>query len=298
MNITSLQTFLAIVETGSLVRASEQMNVTQSTVTARLNTLEDHLGTQLLNRQKSGTTLTPAGTKFLRYARAMAGIWRQAKHATALPSGFDSICTFGCDRELWHGPGRGFFNGLMSGQPEMAVSVHQGSGRDLESWLAEGMVDVVLTYESGARSNQTIHPLPPEELVLYSNHPDTPIDADPRYIFVDHGPDYRKLHDETYHNAGVDRISFDSSWWALQCMLDRGGSAYLPRALADPFAARGDIHVLKDGPVFTRKKNLIVNDLVAQNWHWLPALIERLSEPAAAHPADKTDDATAQNGPI
>ena len=148
MNIVSLQTFIAIVETGSLVRASQRLHVTQSTVTARLKTLEDELGQRLLNRHKSGTTLTPAGTKLLRYARVMTGLWRQAKYETALPEGLSSVCTFGCDRELWHGPGRAFFNGVVSGHPEMAVSVMQGGARDLETWLAEGMVDVILTYDA------------------------------------------------------------------------------------------------------------------------------------------------------
>ncbi len=86
MNITALQTFLAIVDTGNLVRASQKLNVTQSTVTARLKSLEDELGQQLLNRQKSGTTLTPAGTKLLRYARIMTGLWRQARYETGLPA--------------------------------------------------------------------------------------------------------------------------------------------------------------------------------------------------------------------
>ena len=282
MNITSLHTFLAIVETGSLVRASQKMNVTQSTITARLKTLEEELGQTLLNRQKSGTTLTPAGTKLMRYARAMTGLWRQAKHATALPTELDSICTFGCDTELWHGPGRTFFNGILSGQPDVALSVHRGNANELEGWLAEGLVDVIMTYDSRARSNQTVHPLPPEELVLYSNRPDTPIDADPKYIFVDHGPEYRQQHDETYHHAGVDRISFDSSWWALQCMIDHGGSGYLPRALADPYVARGDLFVLSDGPAFTRKKNLIVNDTAAQNWTWFAPLVADLGPQGAA----------------
>ena len=277
MNITSLQTFLAIVETGSLVRASHQMNVTQSTVTARLKTLEDELGQQLLNRHKSGTTLTPAGTRLLRYARVMTGLWRQAKHETALPSGLESICTFGCDRELWHGPGRAFFDGVISGHPEMAVSVRQGGPRDLETWLTDGMVDVILTYDSIARGNQTVHPLPPEELILYSNRKGTPIDADPLYIFVDHGPDYRRQHDEAYHNAGVARISFDSSWWALQCLLDRGGSAYLPRAFAARYAADGHLYPLDTAPVFTRKINLIVNDSAAQNWNWFAPLVAHLN---------------------
>ena len=134
MNITALQTFLAIVDTGSLVRASQVLHVTQSTVTARLKSLEDEIGQQLLNRQKSGTTLTPAGTRLLGYARIMTGLWRQAKYETSLPAGLASICTFGCDRELWHGLGHVFFDQVISEHPEMALAVRQGSARDLEAW--------------------------------------------------------------------------------------------------------------------------------------------------------------------
>ena len=273
MNITGLQTFLAIIDAGSLVKASQVLHVTQSTVTARLQALEDEIGQQLLVRQKSGTTLTPAGTKLLRYARIMTGLWRQARYETALPAGLESVCTFGCDRELWHGPGRAFFNGVVSGHPEMAVSVHQGNARDLEEWLESGMVDVILTYESTARGRQTVHALPAEQLVLYSSRPDTHIKADPKYIFVDHGEDYRRQHGETYHDAGTARISFDSSRWALEYLLDRGGSAYLPRALAAPYVTSGQLFELIEAPVYTRKKNLIVNDTAAQNWNWFTPLV-------------------------
>ncbi|MEL7278751.1 MAG: LysR family transcriptional regulator [Pseudomonadota bacterium] len=278
MNITSLQTFLAIVDTGSLVRASQALHVTQSTVTARLKSLEDELGQQLLNRQKSGTTLTPAGTRLLSYARIMTGLWRQAKYETGLPAGLASVCTFGCDQELWHGPGRAFFNGVLAENPDMALSVRQGSGRDLEAWLSEGAVDVVMTFDSVTRGAQTVHALPPERLVLCSDRPNTPIDADPLYIFVDHGEDYRRQHAEDYHNAGVARISFTSGWWALQCMLDRGGSAYLPEPMVAPYLAEGRLYRSEDAPVYTRKKNLIVNDASRSNWAWFAPLVARLRE--------------------
>ncbi|KJS42516.1 LysR family transcriptional regulator [Roseovarius sp. BRH_c41] len=276
MNITALQTFLAIVDTGNLVRASQKLNVTQSTVTARLKSLEDELGQQLLNRQKSGTTLTPAGTKLLRYARIMTGLWRQARYETGLPAGLSSVCTFGCDRELWHGPGRAFFDGVVQGHPDMAVSVQQGSGRELEDWLAAGLVDVILTYGASARGNQTVYALPPEELVLYSDREVTSIRADPKYIFVDHGEDYRRSHGETYHDAGIARVSFDSSWWALQFLLERGGSAYLPRALAAPLVAEGRLYELREAPIYTRKKMLVVNDSAAANWEWFTPLVGAL----------------------
>lgn len=276
MNIVSLQTFLAIVETGSLVRASQKMNVTQSTVTARLKTLEDEIGQVLMNRQKSGATLTPAGTKLLGYARIMTGLWRQAQFETALPEGLNSVCTFGCDRELWHGPGRRLFYNILSEHPEIALSVLQGSAQDLETWLQEGAVDLILTYEAVARGNQTVHDLPPERLVLYSSDPDAPIIGNSDYVFVDHGFDYRRMHAESYHDAGVARISFDSSWWALQFILDNSGSAYLPEALANRFLRQERIFEIRGAPVYTRKKCLVVNDAVAQNWKWFHPLVERL----------------------
>jgi DNA-binding transcriptional LysR family regulator len=279
MNITSLATFLAIVDTGSLVRASQKLHVTQSTVTARLRTLEDELRQTLMNRNKSGITLTPAGTKLLRYARIMTGLWRQAGYETSLPAGFDSVCNFGCDRELWHFLGRAFLNGVIDGRPTFAASAHQGSASDLEGWLAAGLVDVILTYESVARGNQTTHVLPAEELILYSNRPNSPMRGDPLYLYVDHGDEYRRNHDEHYHDAGIARLGFNSSWWALQYMLDFGGSAYLPRALARPHIAAERLWPVADAPVFTRKRYFIVNDNAAQKWDWFKPLVERLSAP-------------------
>ncbi len=52
MNLVNLETFLKIVETGSLVRASEALNVTQSTVTARMKSLENELGQTLLSTKQ------------------------------------------------------------------------------------------------------------------------------------------------------------------------------------------------------------------------------------------------------
>ena len=145
--------------------------------------------------------------------------------------------------------------------------------RELEDWLASGLVDVILTYDSVTRGNQTVHPLPAEDLVLYSDRPDTPIKADPNYIFVDHGEEYRRQHGETYHDAGTARISFDSSRWALEYLLERGGSAYLPRALAHPHVVASRLHQLTQAPTYSRKKNLISNDTAAQNWTWFEPLI-------------------------
>ncbi len=276
MNLNALHTFLTIVDQGSLVKASRQLNVTQSTVTARLKTLEDELGQDLLIRQKTGVTLTPSGTRLLRYARVMDGLWRQARFETRLPDGLDAVCTFGCLPHLWHGPGRAFFEGARQARQAMALSVHQGSARELADWLSSGLVDVILTYGATARGSQNVHPLPAEELILCSPDPATPIRHSGSYIFVDYGPDYRRQHAETYHDAGVARVSFDQPEWALDYLLHAGGSAYLPRRLAAPYLLERRLFILTEAPSYRRSVSLVTNEATAQVWDWFETVLEDL----------------------
>ena len=78
----------------------------QSTVTARLQKLEDEIGQSLFHRSKSGAMLTAAGLKFRRYAEAMTDLWQQARQETSMPAGISSVCNFGCEIDLWHEIGR------------------------------------------------------------------------------------------------------------------------------------------------------------------------------------------------
>ena len=61
MDIDLVRTFLEIVSTHSFIRAAERLNVSQTTVSARVKTLEERLGRTLFVRNKSGASLTPAG---------------------------------------------------------------------------------------------------------------------------------------------------------------------------------------------------------------------------------------------
>src|ERR1700722_20682572 len=92
MGFEELNTFLEVVRTQSLVAAADHLHVTPSTVTARINALEEKLGQNLLNRRKSGAVLTSAGFKFQRYAELMTQVWRQARYEIALLPGGEGVC--------------------------------------------------------------------------------------------------------------------------------------------------------------------------------------------------------------
>jgi len=116
VQLVGIETFLAIVDAGSLIGAADQLSVSQSTVTARLQNLESHLGQTLLRRQKSGVELTAAGFKFQRYAEVMSNLWRQAQQETSLPEGVESVCNIGCHLDLWSGLGEECFGRIRQEQ--------------------------------------------------------------------------------------------------------------------------------------------------------------------------------------
>lgn len=90
MEMRQLKIFCAVAEEGSFTAAAERVHTVQSNVTMRVKELEDELGQQLFVRQKSGTTMTPAGETFLSYAQRILLLTDESRNALkddATPSG-------------------------------------------------------------------------------------------------------------------------------------------------------------------------------------------------------------------
>lgn len=278
MNLATLQTFLAIMETGSLVKASQRLHVSQSTVTSRLQTLESDLGQALFVRQKSGVAMTASGLKFKRYAEAMTDLWRQAKQETSLPDGISAVCNLACHLDLWPDTGRKLLARIHRDYPQTALSAWPGKHDELNQWMSTGLVDAVLTYRPTTQENQTLHALRDERLVLVSNRLDTPMRNDPHYVYVDAGENFGRRHTAAYSDAGVAKVSFGCAAWALDYLLEQDGSAYLPERLAAPYLAAGRLFPIVGAPVFNRHVYLIVNDQAAVGWEWLEGVLEAFVE--------------------
>lgn len=73
--IELMQTFVRIVEAGSLSAAAVQLGTTQPTVSRRLQTLERLLGLRLLQRSTHGMTLTSDGERCYAHAKELGATW-------------------------------------------------------------------------------------------------------------------------------------------------------------------------------------------------------------------------------
>ncbi|MEC5384467.1 LysR family transcriptional regulator [Uliginosibacterium sp. H3] len=75
--LTLMQTFIRIVEAGSLSAAAAQMSTTQPTISRRLLALERSLGLKLVHRSTHAMKLTEAGTRYYARARELLVAWSE-----------------------------------------------------------------------------------------------------------------------------------------------------------------------------------------------------------------------------
>ena len=73
-----LTTFLAVLEHGRMAAAARATHLSQPAVSARIQRLEQTLGTALFHRSVRGVSPTPAGQRLAGYAREMQGLLERA----------------------------------------------------------------------------------------------------------------------------------------------------------------------------------------------------------------------------
>lgn len=81
MNLTLLQSFVALAETGSFQAAAERAGIAQPTLSQHLKKLEVDLGAELVHRSHAGSRLTPAGARLLPHAQQVLASATRARHA-------------------------------------------------------------------------------------------------------------------------------------------------------------------------------------------------------------------------
>ncbi|MFN4141607.1 LysR family transcriptional regulator [Aestuariivirga sp.] len=273
MTLAELRTFLAVVETGSFVAAARRLNVTPSTVTARINGLEEEIGQKLLHRNKAGTDLTSPGFKFRRYAELMVQLWGQARAEVSLPRGFEGVCNVGLDFDLWNGPGRRFRDHVRAHSPRVALAFWPGEQRMIDRWLEIGLVDIAFCHapQGGERFRSRV--LFDDELVMVSREKMESPRLDSSYVFVDHGDEFRRQHAAAFPGDAVSALVIASSDWALDHLLEKGGSGYLPLRHAAKPLEQGALHRVGGAPAFARRVYVAENAQTVSGWGWYAAAL-------------------------
>lgn len=250
MDTELARTFLAVIAGGSFVAAAERLHVTQSTVSVRIQRLEETLGAELFARNKAGTTLTPAGRQFRRHALLLTRTVEQARQEIGIVSGFSATLTVGGRIGLWEDLLLRWLPIFAQLAPDVAVRALIGFEGDLMEALIDGRADIGVMYTPQARPGLTIELLLEERLVMVSTRVNPPAEPDRDYVYVDWGPEFFGQHTLAFPNFGGAALTVNIGWLALERILKFGGSGYFPARMLREHEVAGRLHRIPGAPEF------------------------------------------------
>jgi DNA-binding transcriptional LysR family regulator len=245
MDINLARTFLQVAETGSFIETARRMNLTQSTVSARIKSLETQLGCTLFDRSKLGASVTSAGEQFRRHAVALVRVWQHAQMEIGLTEQHRDYLAAGAPQSLWDGFLLRWLAFMRRTIPDIAVAASSAQTAQLIQRLMEGTLDLAVMYRPVPPPGLDVEHLFDEEFVMVSSgkvqHRRTAAD----YVAINWGPELQLDHAAAYPELANPGLQLDLGLASLTYLTGHEGTAYVPYRLARAHIARGRLRLAK-----------------------------------------------------
>lgn len=250
MDIQLAQTFLDIVHTGSFVRAAKRLNVSQTTVSARVRLIESQLGRALFVRNKAGASLTPAGEQFRRYAQVLVQVWRRACEQVALPTGRHGLLAVGGELSLWNPFMLNWLVAMRQSAPGIALRTEVSIAGELIREVADGVLDIAVLYQPQQLPGLRVEEILTEQLVCVTTSDRRTLD-ERDYVYVDWGSGFSARHNLRYPELANPGLLVDLGPLGLSYILRCGGGGYLRSRTVKPYLRSGQLRLVPRAPRFS-----------------------------------------------
>jgi LysR family transcriptional regulator, flagellar master operon regulator len=265
------RTFLTVVASGNFITAAELLHVSQSTVSTRIQTLEEQLGCTLFVRNKAGTTLTAAGRQFQRHASTLVRTVEQARHDVGIPTGFSGTLVIGGRIGLWEEFLLPWLAQMQQANPHISIRAESALEPELMQGLVEGRIDIGVMYTPQSRPGLKVELLFEEQLVLVSTNPKGAPEPEDGYVYVDWGPEFYQRHRAVFPNFQGPSLTANIGWLGLQHVLENGGSGFFARRIVEPLLRSRRLHIVAGAPGFSMPA-YVVHPLDRQDDYLLSAV--------------------------
>jgi DNA-binding transcriptional LysR family regulator len=258
MKIEHIRTFLEISDCGNFNRAADNLNVAQSTVSARVKSMEESFGRELFRRNHAGVELTSAGQHFRQYALNIQRLWQQAHQRISLPENFDHAIGLGSQVSLWDSLILKWIPWMRSNAAGTALHVEADYSLSLMRQLADGMLDIGVMYQPRQMPGLVIEDLFEETLILVAT--DQRVLSEgwvEDYVFVDWGDVFRERHAEAFPEMETPAVSVGLGALGLEYILQNGGSGYFPIRVVQPWIDQSKLFRVDNAPSVQRPAYMV-----------------------------------------
>ena len=143
-----MEYFLAVAKYGNITRASEQLHVTQPTISRQLMELEETVGTALLIRGKRQVTLTEAGVLFQQRAEEIVSLMEKTmRDITDQDDLLGGTVAIGCVESCVSRMLPKVLSGFSERFPKVKYELYSADGDDIREKLDRGDLDFGILLE-------------------------------------------------------------------------------------------------------------------------------------------------------
>jgi DNA-binding transcriptional LysR family regulator len=271
VDVRVLGTFLELARVRHFGRAAENLHITQAAVSARIKQLEGYFGTELFTRHRNNIKLTSSGERLIGYAEVMVSTLQQAKYELSLESSKELQLMIGGTPNIWDA----YLQNCLS----MVTDTFTGYGFNAEvlsrdqinRGLIERTLDMAFAFDPLKAEELECKKVADLTLVLVSTE-DCDVDTalSNKYVYVDWGTAFAAEHADRHPQKQAPYLRTSTGRIALDFILEKGGSAYLPVSIVEPFLNLGQLTAVDrsldwDRPLYLsyRKNSTSIEAIIA-----------------------------------
>ncbi len=249
MDISDLLIFKAVVDSGGISKAAEQLHRVPSNVTARIQKLEQELRQPLFLREKNRLKITPAGTRLLNHADRLIRLRQEAIDDLTNPEP-GGLLRIGSMESTSAARLPAILSAYHRSFPQVDIELRTGASGALVRQILDGELDIALAADPARDERLNLHPCFEEELLIVKpaslRHTQGAAALPYPFSIIAFNPDcsYRNRihHWLDSGNRRPDRtIEIPSHHTMLACVLAGMGIALLPRSVLALHPQFGDL---------------------------------------------------------
>lgn len=250
MDIKLLETFLDVLESRNFNRSADRLNITQSSVSARIRTLEAAVDAQLFERGRSGANPTSAGLRFEPHARLLKAAWDQARRDTGSGPNMDRLLHLAGQFSLMRSVLVNWVIELRELDPRMAIDLQADYSNQIMQDISVGVVDIGVLYSPQHLPNLRIQQEGTEKYVMVSTEGQLlkEISAE-TYINTGYTSFFNQCHETLLPDLSSGPLSVGYEELSVELLRRIGGSTYLPKRLAQQLKTSvPNLQLVSDAP--------------------------------------------------
>lgn len=258
MNLQEVEAFLAIADTRSITKAADLLHLSQPAISLRLKSLENGLGTVLIDRSKGHRTvmLTPKGEEFISVANRWLVLHQDTlkfKTTNAYPT-LSVACGDSMNLYIFSK----LYNQILQNHVPVNLRVKSHHYLLIYPMLAKQEIDIGLVNVQINYRNILSRPILSEPMFLVCSKPSVfktclvhTSNLDPsNEVYIDWGADYSRWHDYWLNPEITPFIHINSPSSVFNYMNNPNIWTIVPASMVKIFQAMGDfeIHSLQNPP--------------------------------------------------